>query len=444
MTNPSVVTAPGKLPAAVPHSTVFFANLGSLFFGNTQATTALRTMLGGTLDSYGGRLASCLDLLYHSQRQHPNLLVTALPLQEELACYHRETLGLTLPEVAVATPESYETPALLDRIREIPATHLDGFVTDRQLERIAAETGKQTHSPSAGSYQANNKLAFHREVERLGLPVFATEVAPDQQDLARCYRELARQGYRFAAVKSQIGASGIGVVKVDTRDPDPVPDLIFHDGPCLVQGWIEPGIKAVKHIHSPSVQVLVGEDEITLFDTTDQILDHQSVHEGNLAPPHHPDALTAEQEELLAQSRAIVPWLHQTGYRGPASIDFHVARHGEVSDVRACEINARVTGATYPSLLARKFQQNGAWLMRNLALPTPLAAEAILAILDERGFLFQPGQARGCLPINFNMNEEGEISKGQFLFLGPDVYDVSHQLAELVSLPQIDLHYDRD
>lgn len=444
MAEPSVIIAPGKQPAAVPHSTVFFANLGSMFFGNTEATRALRSLLGGTLDSYGGRLASCLDLLYHSTHDHPNLLVTTMPLQADLAGYHSGILGLKLPGVAVADPDHYETPELLARIRKTPSTHLDGFVTDAQLERIAAETGKQTHSPSEGSYLANNKLAFHREVERLGLPTFATEVAESQDDLARCYQTLSRQGYRFAAVKSQVGASGIGVQKIDTRNPDPIPGLIFHDGACLVQGWIEPGIKAVKHIHSPSVQVLVGEKEITLFDTTDQILDHQSVHEGNLAPPQHPEALTEEQNELLAQSKAIVPWLHRTGYRGPASIDFHVARHGEVSDVRACEINARVTGATYPSLLARKFQKNGAWLLRNLALPEPLPALSILSILDDQNALYRPGQENGCLPINFNMTKNGEISKGQFLFLGPDVYHASEQLAELVSLPEINLHYDRD
>lgn len=444
MTEPSVIIAPGKLPAPVPHSTVFFANLGSLFFGNTEATVALRKMLGGTLDSYGGRLASCLDLLYHSLHDHSNLLVTTVPLQKELADYHRDTLGLTLPDVAVADHQSYESPELLERIRSTPSTHLDGFVTDDQLEKIAAETGKQTHSPSQGSFLANNKLAFHREVERLGLPCFATEIADQQSDLPRCCRELSRQGYRYAAVKSQIGASGIGLVKIDTLHSQPVPDLIFHDGPCLVQGWLEPGIKAIKHIHSPSVQIMVGENEILLYDTTDQILDHQSVHEGNLAPPHDPDALTWEQKELLAQAKALVPWLHGTGYRGPASIDFHVARHGETSDIRPCEINARVTGATYPSMLARNFKKNEAWLMRNLALPEPLAADAILSLLDSQNTLYQPGNERGCLPINLNMNDKGEITKGQFLLLGPDFYDASEQLAELVSLPQIGLHYDRD
>ena len=82
--------------------------------------------------------------------------------------------------------------------------------------------------------------------------------------------------------------------------------------------------------------------------------------------------------------------------------------------------------------------------MRNLALPESLAASAILEVLDSHGFLFKPGTSRGCLPINFNTDERGEITKGQFLFLAPGVDDVCDQLAELVALPQIDLHYDRD
>jgi hypothetical protein len=439
-----IKTAPGSLPPPSPDATIFFANLGSLFFGNTKATEALRSMLGGTLNSYGGRLASVLDLLFHSADGHPNVLVSDCPPQPELLNYHRNTLGLTLPDILVADQANYIAAENLADIKAASARHIDGFVTDELLTRIAAETGKHTHSPSEGSHLANNKLAFHRELVRLALPTFSTEIASTQADLPRCYHELNRAGYRFAAVKSQIGASGIGVLKIDTRRPTPVPDLIFHEGACLVQGWVEPGIKAVRHIHSPSVQILVADDEITLYDTTDQILDHQSVHEGNLAPPHDQQGLTDEQVQLLNQTKAIVPWLHSTGYRGPASIDFLVAQHGEHTEIRACEINARVTGATYPSLLARNFQSNGAWLMRNLALPAPLAADAILDVLDSQNTLFKPGAERGCLPINFNTNARGEITKGQFLFLGPDVDDASDQLSALVSLPEIELHYDRD
>ena len=137
-------------------------------------------------------------------------------------------------------------------------------------------------------------------------------------------------------------------------------------------------------------------------------------------------------------------WLHSTGYRGPASIDFHVALRGESVEVRACEVNARVTGATYPSLLARHFQKRGAWLMRNLALPDAMAAGDLLDLLGRAAHLFSPGDASGCVPVNFNIDAEGRVVKGQFLFLGAGMEEVATQLGDLVALPEIDLHYDRD
>lgn len=443
MPQPTINVSPGTLPTTWSRPTVFFANLGSLFFGNQLATCALRDMLGGTLDSYGGRLSSVLDLLFHSG-DSGNLLIIDSPPQPELTRYHADTLKLTIPDFLIAHQDDYENPDVLERITAAGASWIDGFVTDSCLQRIADHCGMRCFSTPEGSRLSNNKLDFHRELVRLGLPTFATEIAERPDDLARCYTSLASQGYRFAAVKSQIGASGIGVIKCDTRAPETIPHLIFHDGPCLVQGWIEPGIKAVRHIHSPSVQIFVGDDDVTFYDITDQILDHQSVHEGNLAPPHAPGTLTEEHRELLRQSKLIAPWLHATAYRGPASIDFHVARRGETTDVRACEINARVTGATYPSLLARHFQKQGAWLMRNLALPEPLAGGKILDILESSSSLFTPGDTRGCLPINLNTDQSGNITKGQFLFLAPEIDDVADQLSELVSHPEVTLHYDRD
>ena len=74
----------------------------------------------------------------------------------------------------------------------------------------------------------------------------------------------------------------------------------------------------------------------------------------------------------------------------------------------------------------------------------PLAGSQILDILDRNNALFSPGAERGCLPINLNTDQAGNITKGQFLFLGADIEEVSDQLTELVSHPKINLHYDRD
>lgn len=439
-----VLAFPGKLPVTSDRAVVFFANLGSLFFGNRMAAAALQQMLSGTLNSYGGRLAPVLDLLFRDKNHKGNLLVVDRLPDPDLLAYQGGILGLEIPEIVAAGDGGYESEEMIETVRSHPAGWLDGFVTDVTLAHIAEKSGKRCFSTPEGSVLANNKMALHEELLALGMPVFDTEIAANPDCIPRCCARLAALGYRSAAVKAQIGASGIGIVKIATRIPEPLPELLFHDGACLVQGWIEQGIKGVRYVHSPSVQVYVGADAVYLYDITDQILDHQSVHEGNIAPPLCSGRLSPEGEELLRQAAPIAQWLHEIDYRGPASVDFHVATRDGAVETRACEVNARVTGATYPSLLARRFEAEGAWLMRNLALPRPMPAGSLLQLLEDAGVLYRPGAKRGCFPVNFNSHGDGSVVKGQFLFLAPSVGEVVQSLTDLVALPQIDLHYDRD
>ncbi|NIP94154.1 MAG: hypothetical protein GWO24_12145, partial [Akkermansiaceae bacterium] len=179
-----------------------------------------------------------------------------------------------------------------------------------------------------------------------------------------------------------------------------------------------------------------------LYDITDQILGEDSVHEGNVSPPESFSDPSLE-EELMRQASLAGRWLHQQGYRGTASADFHLAflHSGEI-EVRICELNARVTGATYPSLLARHFQPEGTWLMRNLRLPVPVEGARILDRLTGTNLLFRPGAATGVLPINLNLDEDHLVSKGQFLFLGRNLLEVHDLIDQILSLE--DLVFDRD
>ena len=61
--------------------------------------------------------------------------------------------------------------------------------------------------------------------------------------------------------------------------PKDLPEAFFHEGSCMVQGWLEPGIHDVESIFSPSVQMFVGDDTIHLYDLTEQLLDPvESIH----------------------------------------------------------------------------------------------------------------------------------------------------------------------
>jgi len=107
-------------------------------------------------------------------------------------------------------------------------------------------------------------------------------------------------------------------------------------------------------------------------------------------------------------------------------------------------VNARLTGATYPSMLARHFLPRGAWLMRNLMLKEATSGRAVLRYLEEHGDLFHPGMERGVIPENFILNEHGRVEKGQFLCIGSSTAECHELLLRTERDLPIDWDYLKD
>jgi hypothetical protein len=440
----------GGLPNLWNRNAVFVANLLSLFFGNRAETQVLREHVG-SIETYGGRLIPILDLLFRGKN---NLLILEDSPDGALCDYFEGGLKLSIPAVEVASHQDYaalrekksdyskETRRLIEIVRAHPAEWIDGFVTDSALVRLAELAGKKLITSLESSHRGNNKFLLHEFLVSQKLPVFDTEIATHPEDVPECIQKLASQGYRRGVVKAQVGASGIGLVRLDLEAPGPVPDYLFHEGPCLVQGWLE-AAEGIEYVGSPSVQMLVRDDQVCLYDVTDQILSSASVHEGNMAPPASLEKYPSLQDELLRQAEVGAVWLQDQGYRGTASADFHVVYRHESLEVRLCEINARVTGATYPSLLARTFRPGGAWLMRNVRFTQPYSGQLLLDALDDACLLFRPEMKSGVLPINFNLTRDGYVSKGQFLAIGGELAEVRELFRSVRNLETILWEYDR-
>ncbi len=436
----------GEAPALWSgRSAVYFANVLSLFFDNEGGTRALEAEISGVA-TYGGRLVPLLGLLFGGG---DNLLVLEHAPDGELGGYFESELGLSLPEVRVLSHADYlglgEGSDLLEELRAHPADWMHGFVTDDHLVRLAALAGKRTLCARGASARGNNKVLFHRAMAAAGHPVFETRLAADAGEVAGALRALAAAGYRRAGVRSAVGASGIGLLVAATGGPPPeVPGYFFHDGPCLVQGWLEEGRRGVERLASPSVQMFLDDDGAVLFDVTEQILSEGSVHQGNVSPPPYAGRCPELIDELFRQAGDAGRWLHSQGYRGTASIDFLVAFGADGATAYGCEINARVTGATYPSVLARHHLPEGGWLMRNLRMAEPVPGGEILRQLDSHDVLFRPGAAGGILPINFNLDAAGLVTKGQFLCLGADAAACHELLAAADANLRLRWTHDRD
>ncbi len=445
----------GQLPDFWDRSIIFFANVLSLFFGNYGEIENLKQEIEG-VETYGGRLIPIIDILFKGEN---NLLVLEKPPDEMLMCYFREVLDLSLPEIVIVPHSDYSTilPNVdkmngeeinesLSSICQHDAAWIDGFVSDSILIQVAKALKKLTISSLEGSRKGNNKYLLHHYLSEKGYPVFDTFSASSPDDVSLCVTQLRKKGYQEVVVKAQIGASGIGMLKLPANPyhTKSIPEHIFFEGPCMVQGWLDESAENVRHVGSPSVQMFLNDETVTLYDITEQILSGESIHEGNLSPPPYFSQGDFVYEELLRQTTSAAAWLHDQGYRGTASIDFLVIDRLGVTEVRACEINARVTGATYPSVLARHFMPHGAWVMRNLRFILPLRDTSILDILEETGKLFHRGLERGIMPINFNLDEKSGIQKGQFLCLGPDLEDCLRLFKEIESILPVRWFYDRD
>ncbi|HKY08344.1 MAG TPA: hypothetical protein VJQ55_08885, partial [Candidatus Binatia bacterium] len=405
--DPTIKIQPAERPPSWDRRALFFSNIHSIFYGNVDETRQLMDEITGS-HSYGGRVMSIFDLLF---RERPNFVLLEVAPAPSLIEYLHGELGLSIPRYDTIDRSGYERLAtaanleaaaktpLFRKLREHPAEWVDGFVTDAKLVRIAELLGKQTVSSLAGSKNGNNKYLLYCHQLEQQLPVFDTLLAADRKQTRDRFDELAARGYRKAVVKAQIGASGYGMVVVALAQPEiaAVPEFLFFEGPCMVQGWIEDGVLGVRKLASPSVQLFVDHDSVCLYDMTEQILSDQSVHEGNMSPPPVTQQFPELERELWRQAGIAGSWLHRQGYRGTGSVDFLIVERKGRLETIICEINARVTGATYPAFLARHFNSKGNWLMRNIAFRQPLAGTDLMGIIDRAGVLYRAGGGAGII-----------------------------------------------
>lgn len=440
------------LPDLWDQSAVFFANLECIFFGDPEKTREIVDNVTG-FHGYGSRLIPILGLLF---RGNENLLLLQELPEKATVEYFSQGLGLQIPDIHLVDIPYQCGPGRIrfneevkERITASKARFLDGYVTDPYLEEVAQELGKELINTYKACRDANDKVLLNSFLKNAGLPVFDGGETVIGKDYEARLQELKKMGYGRAAVRASLGASGFGMFIADLEELNPAkhPIHLFPEGKVLVQGWIEDGRLGASEIFSPSVQFFCGNNgEVVLFDVTDQLLSKSSIHEGNLSPPINIDPASQVYEEMLQQAGRVATWISSTGYKGTGSVDFLVFKKNGKPMVHVCEVNARVTGATYPSLVALRFNPAGAWLMRNMLFGPCMDGPGFMGYLNKKGILFFPGAKEGIVPLNIIEDKDGMVSKCQLLFLGESQQHCLKMIEEFPSLlpAECKYGYDRD
>src|SRR4030095_3044528 len=130
------------------------------------------------------------------------------------------------------------------------------------LVKVAARLKKHTITTLEGSQKGNNKYLLYLHQIDQDLPTFETFSPSSGSEVATCIKNLFELGCSKAVVKAQIGASGYGMVIPPTKgfNPESIPDYLFHEGACMVQGWLDDKVPEIERIGSPSIQMFFYDD----------------------------------------------------------------------------------------------------------------------------------------------------------------------------------------
>ena len=166
---------------------------------------------------------------------------------------------------------------------------------------------------------------------------------------------------------------------------------------------------------SPNIlmHICPGHGSILCVGVTDQILDENRVHGGNVYPS------TAETlEDMIRSSRKICKRLQAKGYVGPIGFDFGEYFHPGTDhrDYFIAEVNPRRNAADYPMGLMEHLNKRQeetaappieAFLSANLKTK----ASSFTELSEKNGYLFfNPETGKGVFPYNTACLENGKVS----------------------------------
>jgi hypothetical protein len=172
-------------------------------------------------------------------------------------------------------------------------------------------------------------------------------------------------------------------------------------------------------LSTPNVQLFVkpGNGGISSVSVTDQCLDKDLAHRGNVFPSE-----SWQESDMLRSAHTLAQWLQREGFSGLVGFDFVEYVHPSTGrrEHLLAEINARVNEATYPSFImehlnAFQVRHGGPVIQafRSAKLCPKFRSFTELQVACDP-ILFNPDTGRGAIPYNIGRLPYGRCDVAVF------------------------------
>lgn len=295
---------------------------------------------------------------------------------------------------------------IIDKIKKINIDTLIPYIESYDTEKLSKKIGSNLMRSSSFVDWINDKSNFRRVAEEeIGLKIIpGCQSNPKKAE--EDFKNIKRKGYKKIILKKERSASGFGIFAVET-----IKDLRKCLKDNLEDNFVmEVFIENVKF--SPNAQYFVTKENIFSLGASDQILNDNFIHSGNIYPSliHKKMDLYGEMEEI---SNKICRYLQSKNCFGLIGIDFVITNKNEIFPV---ETNVRINGSTFPNLIAKKMfeeSENIFWKSFMFKFP-PQLFENFFAVSKDK-FINQKNKL-GILPIGVDAIDS--LGEGYFMAIG--------------------------
>ena len=287
---------------------------------------------------------------------------------------------------------------LLAFLRTLTKVVLQPYISTQAEIQLAKKINATVNgSPPSLTHKVNNKLYLPVILQKLALPVPEHQIANSLSVIETAKAWKAK--YKKIIIIGEHSYGGFAVWPI--KNENDLNALDLQQCKNQEQFLVE---KMYDVLYSVNIQYNIGVNIIQILGLTDQILDNQLKHQGNIYP-----SSATQIEKIKHYSHTICEELQSQGYRGLLGIDLIETIEGEVF---AVDINGRANASSFGLYVIRQLfpdSQKHFKILTHLKVEPKTTFTTLKHHLGKKT-LFDRESGRGILPYNIGFLQWGKFS----------------------------------